>query len=216
VTSPPRIATWLITRTVIDEGIVGDLLEHWQRGRSRMWYWRQVLSAIIIQTHREVHAHKAITVRAILTGWMVLLVLFRLCGDLVANGLAHQATGWTREIGYSQWIWPPFWLTAWLVSYTGFAISGRIVARTHSASALLAYAASTFVVLAASVVFFGTRGPTPVPHTLFYVVSVALPYQWRTGLIVAPAVVVVAGLIPQRRRFHPSCGHDRSRRNWRT
>ena len=47
----------------------------------------------------------------------------------------------------------------------------------------------------------------PVPHTLFYLVSVALPYQWRSGLVLAPATILVAGLLADRR----SSGGDRQR-----
>ena len=39
------------------------------------------------------------------------------------------------------------------------------------------------------------NGAVPVPHTLFYVISVALPYCWRSGLLLAPAAILGAGLL---------------------
>ena len=64
---------------------------------------------------------------------------------------------------------------------------------------LIAYAASMLLVLAASAVVIEVltrrNGGVPVPHTLFYVVSVGLPYHWRSGLLLAPMVILLAGLI---------------------
>jgi hypothetical protein len=42
-------------------------------------------------------------------------------------------------------------------------------------------------------------GPTPVPHVLFPLVSVALPYQWRSGFILAPAVMLLTGILVLRK-----------------
>ena len=48
---PPGIATWLLERLgphYRNESLVGDLLEEYQQGRSRAWYWRQTLAGICI------------------------------------------------------------------------------------------------------------------------------------------------------------------------
>jgi len=48
---PPRIATWLLERLGPDyrnESLAGDLFEEYQQGRSRAWYWREVILAICI------------------------------------------------------------------------------------------------------------------------------------------------------------------------
>jgi len=45
---PPLLATWML-RLVVgshSESLEGDLLEGWRSGRSRAWYWRQVLVAV--------------------------------------------------------------------------------------------------------------------------------------------------------------------------
>ena len=39
---PPRIAAWLIER---NSPLAGDLIEVFQRGKSRGWFWRQALIA---------------------------------------------------------------------------------------------------------------------------------------------------------------------------
>jgi preprotein translocase subunit SecY len=46
---PPTLATWLLKRAARgNEALVGDLLEEYRRGRSTAWYWRQVLTAVIV------------------------------------------------------------------------------------------------------------------------------------------------------------------------
>lgn len=35
----------------------------------------------------------------------------------------------------------------------------------------------------------------PVPHTLFYLVSVTLPFHWRSGLLLVPSIMLVCGLL---------------------
>ena len=41
----------------------------------------------------------------------------------------------------------------------------------------------------------------PVPHPLFFIVSVALPFQWRSGVLLAPTVILLAGLLSTRPRL---------------
>jgi hypothetical protein len=117
----------------------------------------------------------------------------------------RRATGLLLRLGPA--------ITALLVSYTGFALSALVVVRLHRRHAgpmLIAYAASMLLVLTASAVLIEilTRrnGGVPVPHTLFYVISVALPYHWRSGLLCAPLTILVVGLMgcPRPRVLVPS------------
>lgn len=49
--NPPRLAVALLRRFVHDnEPLAGDLLERFAAGRSRLWFWRQVLLAIAIRS----------------------------------------------------------------------------------------------------------------------------------------------------------------------
>jgi preprotein translocase subunit SecY len=46
---PPALATWLLKRASRgNEALVGDLLEEYRRGRSVVWYWRQVLTTVVV------------------------------------------------------------------------------------------------------------------------------------------------------------------------
>jgi hypothetical protein len=49
-----------------------------------------------------------------------------------------------------------------------------------------------------------TEGPMPLPHVLFPLVSVTLPYQWRSGLVLAPAVMLLAGMVALPRSRLPA------------
>lgn len=46
---PPALATWLLNWAARgNEALIGDLLEEYRRGRSAVWYWKQVLTAVVV------------------------------------------------------------------------------------------------------------------------------------------------------------------------
>ena len=50
VRMPPRLAMWFLrqlTGGYQSESLAGDLFEEYQQGRSRLWYWMQVLAAVV-------------------------------------------------------------------------------------------------------------------------------------------------------------------------
>jgi hypothetical protein len=53
----PAIATWflkLFCSSAEDEFLLGDLLEKYQQGRGRLWYWRQVTAIVFLRLSRDV------------------------------------------------------------------------------------------------------------------------------------------------------------------
>jgi hypothetical protein len=51
---PPRVAVYLLHRFLPDnEPLVGDLLEEFERRRSRAWFWKQAVSAIVLSRLRQ-------------------------------------------------------------------------------------------------------------------------------------------------------------------
>src|SRR6185369_13627042 len=80
---PPKSARWFLQHlgcSPNNTAVIGDLDERYRHGRSRTWYWSQVVKAIAIGLVQEVRLHKLNAVRAIVTGWTLLLAggfLFR-------------------------------------------------------------------------------------------------------------------------------------------
>ncbi len=71
--NPPIVATWLLERLYTgdeSESLIGDLVECYGRSRSKAWYWRQVLAAIVLSFCKEVRGHILLAIRAVLTGWL--------------------------------------------------------------------------------------------------------------------------------------------------
>jgi hypothetical protein len=52
----PKLATWLLNHFEPinrNEALIGDLAEQYRRGRSRSWYWRQVVVAVLVGYCKE-------------------------------------------------------------------------------------------------------------------------------------------------------------------
>jgi hypothetical protein len=80
------------------------------------------------------------------------------------------------KVGYELGRWWPFWITALLASYAGFALSAWIVARVHRANPgplLLLYITSAVLAMVTGAMIVELRAPSPtrVPHILFPLVS---------------------------------------------
>jgi preprotein translocase subunit SecY len=53
-TVPPVVATWLLKRVARgNEALIGDLLEEYGRRGSAVWYWRQVLTTVLVVRSKE-------------------------------------------------------------------------------------------------------------------------------------------------------------------
>ena len=131
---PPTLATVLLQRFVNPDGaILGDLVEQFQSGRSRAWYWRQITGVIASSVVRDVRAHPILTIRGIavawLFGWAIVRRLYyalRFDEVLFASGFR-----WFYVNGYGL---PHGLQGAIVVSCFGWllgAVCGWIVARLH-------------------------------------------------------------------------------------
>ncbi|HEU4891599.1 MAG TPA: hypothetical protein VFT47_08615, partial [Vicinamibacterales bacterium] len=159
-TNPPALATKLLESLVAErtsEALLGDLIEQYGGGRSRAWYWRQVILALLISTGREVRTRKLQAIRAIIVGY---LIGASLC--YFTTSLAARFVG-----GY----------TAYLVflplAFVSAAASGWILRRSHPRAMVLIF--SGFCIVASVVSFavyyslpISDRAPAPV--VAFFVV----------------------------------------------
>lgn len=190
----PRIAGDLLHVFGVDKALIGDLDESARAGRSRMWCWYQVAGALWLTSWRLGVIQPLYAIRGIAVGWFALLTTFMLIDAPPLNRL--------RLEGYRTGEWTAFWLAACIVSYVGFALSAWIVARAHrrAPALLMLYTATVLIGLGFGAMLTALHpGPIPVPHVLSPLVSVALPYQWRSGFVLAPAVMLLSGILALRR-----------------
>jgi hypothetical protein len=111
-------------------------LEEYTAGRSRVWYWNQVVIAILIGSYRDIRAHPLLAVRAMLTGWAVSWAFFNFLYFPLSNPgewLFVRGIVDLRE-------WLPGGQTAYfVVGSLGSAVCGWVIARFHRHSMLLLF-----------------------------------------------------------------------------
>jgi hypothetical protein len=153
ISKPPLVATlllrWMGPR---DEAIVGDLLEGYRSGRSRLWFWRQAIAAILIGALTEVRSHKLFALRAVIVGYIVGWVYFQYLFAWVAQA-AYNIVIFDEFLfvnGVSKWFYQngvglPGFLTHAVAPVTitlGWLLNGWTVGRFHrkyGASMVVAY-----------------------------------------------------------------------------
>jgi hypothetical protein len=116
----PAISVWLLERLGLDPALTGDLLEECARGRSVVWYWRQVWIAILVGIWNSALDNKLLAVRAIAIAWATNLALWflylRFLQPLAPTGPYTSLRAWLTNLS--------------VILFTQSA-TGWIVARTH-------------------------------------------------------------------------------------
>lgn len=70
---PPPLAMWMLRHLTAgdrDEALAGDLLEEFHAGRSKTWFWRQVTTAVLLQSIFSLFRRRVVLVFAI--AWSLL------------------------------------------------------------------------------------------------------------------------------------------------
>ncbi len=170
-TNPPSLATKLLESLVpqrTSEALVGDLIEQYEGGRSRTWYWQQVLLALVISAGREVRTSKLQAVSAVLVGYLTGASLFYFTTSLAARFVG----------GY------PAYLVFLPLAFVSAAASGWILRRSHPRAMVLIF--SGFCVVASVVAFavyawlpISDRAPAPIV-AFFVVVDFII---WPLGVL---------------------------------
>jgi hypothetical protein len=115
---------WIFERLGLDVALAGDLLEECARGRSTIWYWRQVRIAIWVRIWGVIFHHKLLALRAVATGCAVNAVWLLLWEKFLHFGLPSTPRISTESIA------------SLLVILLTQVATGWIVARTHRAHAI--------------------------------------------------------------------------------
>jgi hypothetical protein len=148
--SSHAITIWLLERLDLDVALTGDLLEECARGRSAIWYWRQVLIAVWVGVWGAVRDHKVLALRAVATGcavnavWLFLwskfpyvglpvrpMISIGLVATLLIILLTQTATGWIVARTHRAHAIPMvlvfvIWLVLWHLSAT-FSYAKRLL-----------------------------------------------------------------------------------------
>lgn len=80
----PRVATWLLEQAggrSRFEPLIGDLVEQFEEGRSRLWYWRQAAGTVAISLAQTLRTHAFSFIGAVVTGCALI--------DLLDAGYAY-------------------------------------------------------------------------------------------------------------------------------
>jgi hypothetical protein len=169
--------------------LAGDLVEEYQHGRSSAWYWRQVLTAILVGAWSDLRQHQLLALRAIITGWAVFWVfsnylafpLFRFDQFLFVTGLVKWF--WLNGYGLPDVLQHPL-----VQGATACALSGWIVGRFSRGGVMgvLVYVASLllidiFMVVRLEAREFGNHGRLWFPLQIAATVLLV----WRVPALVA-------------------------------
>jgi hypothetical protein len=96
---PPRLAAWLLRR---HEALAGDLLERYAEGESDGWFWRQALTAILVNNWPQI----LFSIAGAPTLWFYggRFLGFLLSNSVVARtwGLAVGGYAWPEPLVYDQ------------------------------------------------------------------------------------------------------------------
>lgn len=114
------IVVWMFDRLGLDLALAGDLREERARGRSMIWYCRQVLIAICIGIWRPISHHKVLALRALATGCAVNTVWLLLS----PAKFLHLGLPVRPEISFAS-------IGALLIILLTQVTTGWVVARTH-------------------------------------------------------------------------------------
>ena len=174
-THPPSLATKLLEAFVpprTSDALLGDLIEQYARGRSRAWYWRQVLLALVICAGDDVRRRKLQAVSAIIIGCVTSLPL--------CYALTSLAAQFVR--GYKT-----FLVFVPLVFFSA-AVSGWIVRRLYPRPMVVIYAGFCLVASAVACAVYAwlpLLDRIPLPVLAFLVAS---------DFIIGPLGVLAGGL----------------------
>ena len=179
-TNPPSLATKLLESLVphrTSEALLGDLIEQYQGGRSRRWYWWQVILALVISAGGEGRTRKLQAVRAVVVGYVTGASLCYFTTSLAG-----------RFVGRFVGVYTAYYLVFLPLSFFSAAASGWIVRRSHPRPMVVVFAG--FCVVASVAAFavcawLSIFDRMPLPILAFFV---------AVDFMVAPLGVLAGGL----------------------
>jgi len=119
------------------DALLGDIAEE-SRRRSRLWFFMQLVAAVVVGSWRDVRTHRLLALRAVATGLAALAIYFTIAA-MTANAMWVFSNGGYMIGGY--WLTLPRGplpspygeLAVLAVNSLGFGFSGWAVVRFHRA-----------------------------------------------------------------------------------
>ena len=149
---PPRLATSLLVRfgRPSDPG-VGDVLEQFHAGKSRVWYWRQVVGLIVHAAVDDLQQAPALVVRMMIAGLILTMIAPQVITVIIRiisfdRWLFVRGFGWFYRNGYGlprSMASHPWWIATALYVLLGWCV-GRI-SQSRQAAAVSMFASSVFI-----------------------------------------------------------------------
>lgn len=167
---PPKVAKWLLRHfgcSPNNPAIVGDLDERLGEGRSRGWYWHEVLIAIMAGIFEQVRTYKLRALRSLIFGWVLLNLFGWLRVFLLIPLWPHLSYG--LNVGGNRWIELQSILLPILVSseLAWPACVGWLLARTNRPNGKAMVLLLILCVIPARVLILLIRVPSiPSPRNL--------------------------------------------------
>jgi hypothetical protein len=103
---PPRVALWILDRFCAgyqSDSLAGDLIEQFQQGESRRWFWRQVAVAVLVARTRHVEQNLLLPVLR-----LFLRIAIEVAVGLTVYALADQSR---RTHSFREMLTPHFMVT---------------------------------------------------------------------------------------------------------
>lgn len=145
---PPVLAQTLLEWVdPANDALHGDLLEEFASGRSRLWYWRQVMAAAGLALARPVRAHGLSGLEPAMLGVIMLFML----GFYVV--FVVNVTDWLlRFEGLQVFSLMPAWLARWplaapLLTLSAGWVAGRLISAggDHRLARIVGFGATTML-----------------------------------------------------------------------
>jgi hypothetical protein len=139
--APPRVAAWLLRHfgcSPNNDAVIGDLDERYRGGRSAVWYWRHVFTAVGESFISEIRLHKLLAFRTLLIGNAFRIVSSFLL-DAITQYFARHRHAWEES---------NLLLTSFILLFILCGTNARLVAwldRSHARAMVFLFAASQFV-----------------------------------------------------------------------
>ena len=124
---PPRLASWLLRRFAAGpqrESLIGDLDEQFARGRSSLWYWRQVATAILASRSRH-HRRPIISALSLVVGFLITGAFSAPVFDFIFVPVKGVAAPGTAPV----WVQPfdAYVLSAQIAALGGFVLATPVL-----------------------------------------------------------------------------------------